>query len=44
MTRMGLLQREKIWLSKLAKKRKGRPKYKLRKNPQVMMILMQTLP
>jgi hypothetical protein len=41
---MGPLPRENIWLSKLAKKRKGRPKCKFRKNPQVMMILMQTLP
>jgi hypothetical protein len=40
----GSSPREKTWLSKLAKKRKGRPKCKLRKNPQVMIILMQTLP
>jgi hypothetical protein len=44
MTRMGLPPRGKIWLSRIVKKRKARPKCKLRKNPQVMMILIQLLP
>jgi hypothetical protein len=44
MTRMGLPPRRKTWLSKLVKKRKARPKSKLRKSPQVMIILIQILP
>jgi hypothetical protein len=44
MTRMSHLPRERIWLSKQIKKRKEKLKYKLRRNPQVMMILMLTSP
>jgi hypothetical protein len=44
MTRMSHLPRERIWLSKQIKKEKEKLKYKLRRNPQVMMILMLTLP
>jgi hypothetical protein len=42
-TRMGLPPRRKTWLSKLVKKRKERPKSKLRKNPQVMIILIKNI-
>jgi hypothetical protein len=44
MTRMSHLPRERIWLSKPINKRKEKLKYKLMRNPQVMMILMLTLP
>jgi hypothetical protein len=44
MTKLGLTPKRKTWLSKLVKRGKARPKFKLKKSPQVMMTLIQILP